>query len=59
MVSEKKLDAFCLQSDRFILYNRLLLIDFYSNKARVNKIFSNNMAVIFNEGLSIYGKYKK
>ncbi len=48
MVSEKKLDAFCLQSDRFILCNRLLLIDFYSNKARVNKIFSNNMAVIFN-----------
>ncbi|HDR1907762.1 hypothetical protein ACFGX8_02825 [Pasteurella multocida] len=59
MVSEKKLDAFCLQSDRFILCNRLPSIDFYSNKARVNKIFSNNMAVIFNEGLSIYGKYKK
>ncbi|PNM02726.1 hypothetical protein A6J89_002565 [Pasteurella multocida] len=59
MVSEKKLDAFCLQSDRFILCNRLPLIDFYSNKARVNKIFSNNMAIIFNECLSIYWKYKK
>jgi len=47
MVSEKKLDFFCLQSDRFVLCNRLLLIDFYSNKARVNKIFSNNMAIIF------------
>ncbi len=59
MVSEKKLDFFCLQSDRFVLCNRLLLIDFYSNKARVNKIFSNNMAIIFNEYLSIYWKYKK